>query len=425
MKLFSSNRSKARKGDGGTSAWQSLVNIVTPLFLVSVGIVIGSFQCALVNNDQIISNNTPIDSPLNKPVNQVQELQQIDPHVRRASPPITTQQTGPKTKEWPNWPAVAYEEVGHPLVTKGNSFFNQAQEIYFEQHASKNGKTLMDEFIEVYKNRPDPVNLCGIRINHALALFLAVKRIQPTLVIESGVNAGVSTYFIRAASPTTKIFAIDPLAEPICNQGIRWIDPSDKTINYTGEKFVDLLDLDWIGMISRKEIDVDKTLVFIDDHLHTYKRIAGVMKYGVRHVVIEDNYKNREGATPDDKRSTPKQMFDGKQYKKEADWMFNNIVAYAEFPPIVPPVMAKAYTGDRKPAGGFMVAADQNKDIVAPMLRPDLKKDDMKIYEEMATILGIDPSLKDKFSYMQFMNYNQICHLELLAMPKWNMGLEK
>ena len=55
----------------------------------------------------------------------------------------------------------------------------------------------MDEFIEVYKKRPDPVNMCGIRINHALALFLAVKHIQPSLVVESGVNAGVSTYFIR------------------------------------------------------------------------------------------------------------------------------------------------------------------------------------------------------------------------------------
>ena len=118
-------------------------------------------------------------------------------------------------------------------------------------------------------------------------------------------------------------------------------------------------------------------------------------------------------------------MFDGKEYKMEADWLFNNVVAYAEFPPIVPPIMAKAYPGVRKPAGGFMVAADQNKDIVAPMLRPDLNKDDMKIYEEIATALGIDPSLEDHFSYMQFMNYNQICHLELLAMPPWNMGLEK
>ena len=73
------------------------------------------------------------------------------------------------------------------------------------------------------------------------------------------------------------------------------------------------------------------------------------------------------GATPDDKRSTPKQMFDGKQYKKEADWLFNNIVAYAEFPPIVPPVMAKAYTGERKlwvPCASPVLASECNGDIL-------------------------------------------------------------
>jgi hypothetical protein len=199
----------------------------------------------------------------------------------------------PKNKVWSNWPAVAYEEVGHPLVTKGDSFSNQARELYFQKQA--NGKTLMDEFVEVYNKRPDPVNMCGIRINHAMALFLAVKQIQPSLVIESGVNAGVSTYFIRAASSTTKIFAIDPEEKPICNQGDRWIDPSDKTTNYTGKKFVDLMDLDWKGMVARNEIDPDSTLVFLDDHLHAFKRIAGVMKLGVRHIVVEDNYKLHEG----------------------------------------------------------------------------------------------------------------------------------
>lgn len=111
---------------------------------------------------------------------------------------------GPKMKTWDNWPAIAYEKVGVPLVTKGQSFYHNAHDLYFQKDA--NGKTLMDEFLEVYKNRPDPVNMCGIRINHAMALFLAVKQIQPTLVVESGVNAGVSTYFIRAASPTTKIW---------------------------------------------------------------------------------------------------------------------------------------------------------------------------------------------------------------------------
>jgi len=125
----------------------------------------------------------------------------------------------------------------------------------------------------------------------------------------------------------------------------------------------------------------------------------------------------------EDKRSTPKQVFLGKQYKWEGDWLFNNFVACAEFPPLVPPIMAKASSELRKKAGGFMVAADQNKDIVAPMLRPDLSKEDMKIYQEIATALGVDPALKDKESYMQFMNYNQICHLELLPMPAWNMEL--
>lgn len=214
-----------------------------------------------------------------------------DCEVGRAVPTV---QSGPKTRTWKNWPAVAHENVGAPLVVKGESFFNHARELYFQKQPS--GNTLMDEFLEVYKNRPDPVNMCGIRINHAMALFLAVKQINPTLVVESGVNAGVSTYFIRSASPTTKIFAIDPAEKPICNQGERWVDSSDLTINYTGKNFVDLMDLDWKGMVEKKEVDPESTLLFMDDHLHVFKRLAGVMKFGFRHILIEDNYKYGEGA---------------------------------------------------------------------------------------------------------------------------------
>ena len=224
---------------------------------------------------------------------------------------------GPKTIEWPDWPAIAYEEVGHALVTKGDSVFHHARDFYFESEtktandntlANANANTpttsmtpLMKEFLQIYKNRPDPVNLCGIRINHALALFLAVKQIQPTLVVESGVNAGISTYFIRSASPTTRIFAIDPEEKPICDQGDRWIDSkenieSNKTINYTGGQFVDLMALDWAGMIFRNEVDPSKTLVFLDDHLHTFDRMVDVMKHGLRYILVEDNYKLFEGA---------------------------------------------------------------------------------------------------------------------------------
>jgi len=193
-----------------------------------------------------------------------------------------------------DWPAIAHEAPGHPLVTKGVSFFHSARKLYFEAK-DPNGKRLIDEFLEIYKNRPDKVNLCGIRINHALALFLAIKEINPTLVVESGVNAGQSTYFIRAASPTTRIFAIDPEEEAICNQGKRWLDDSPLTTNYTGKNFKDLLDFDWKGMIERKEVDPDKTLIFLDDHLHTYDRIQSIAKTGLKKVLVEDNYKIGEG----------------------------------------------------------------------------------------------------------------------------------
>lgn len=200
---------------------------------------------------------------------------------------------GPKTKVWDDWPAVAYEAVGYPLVFKGDNIFNHARHLFFTKN--EKGTSLMDEFLQVYKDRPDKTNLCGIRINHALALYLGVKQIQPTLVVESGVNAGQSTYFIRAASPTTAIYAMDPLDKPICAQGKRWMDKSDKTTYYTGADFVDLLKLDWKSKIAKGEVDPQKTLVFLDDHLTSIKRIAHLTKIGIRHVIVEDNYKINEG----------------------------------------------------------------------------------------------------------------------------------
>ena len=76
--------------------------------------------------------------------------------------------------------------------------------------------------------------------------------------------------------------------------------------------------------------------------------------------------------------------------------------------------MAKANNVPRKKAGGFMVAADANTDIVHPILRPDLDASDDLLYKNAMSILGFNPSLADSDSYMQVMNYNQFCYLELM-----------
>jgi len=262
--------------------------------------------------------------------------------------------------------------------------------------------------------------MCGIRINHAMALYLAVKMLKPQLVVESGVNAGVSTYFIRAASAETKIFAIDPLDEPLrnCDQKPRWIDTNgvhkNLTRYYTGKDFVDLLALDWTGMIQKQEVDPSRTVVFLDDHLHAYDRIKSVFGFGLKHVLVEDNYKQGDGATRNDKISTPKQFFYAPQYQERGQWLYDTIKSYAEFPPLVPGFVDQDKTRVRKAAGGFMVHSDPNNDIVAPLLRPDLHERDRQIYQSIARTLGLDLNLGDSVdSYMQFLCYNQMCHLEL------------
>lgn len=142
----------------------------------------------------------------------------------------------PTYQKYP-WDGIPKEEVGHPLVQKGFvDFIDDSRHLFLEN--------LLDEFLEVYAGRPDWTNLCGMRINHSYSLFLAIRHLQPTSIIENGVNAGHSTYIMRAAAPRAKIYPIDPLEEPICNQGKRWVDEKNSEY-FTGTNFKDFADVDW------------------------------------------------------------------------------------------------------------------------------------------------------------------------------------
>jgi hypothetical protein len=306
-----------------------------------------------------------------------------------------------------DWPGIAVEEIGHELVRKGSNFVDDARELFLQY---------LDEFLLVYEARPDKVNLCGIRINHAYALFLTIKVVQPTSIIESGVNAGQSTYFMRAASPDAHIYAIDPLDKPICGQPLRWIDSAvaqNKSTYYTGSAFQDFGDIDWASKIISGDLDPQKTLVFLDDHLKVFDRWNTLLKYGFRHVLLEDNYKDGEGATADDKAGwTPKQMF--ARQDSDAQFLWNSLDSYAEFPPLVAPILSSGRGNQRrKPAGGFLHHLDRNHDIVPPLLRPENDKDDQAIYERICRRLGLDPKMLDKDSYMQILNYNQFAYMEV------------
>jgi hypothetical protein len=358
-----------------------------------------------------VATTTTTTTTTSKPQNQ------IPPSQLRAS-----RSSDSSSIEKSTWPGVPVEAIGHELVRKGVSFVDDARKLFLEH---------LEEFLDVYEARPDKVNLCGIRINHAYALFLAVKALQPTSIIESGVNAGQSTYFMRAAAPDAHIYAIDPLEKPICGQEKRWIDPKTpgKSTYYTGPThFQDFGAIDWGSKIKSGEIDPRRTLVFLDDHRRVFDRWNDVMRHGFRHVLLEDNYKIKEGATADDKAGwTPKQML--ARVDHDSEFLWHSLESYAEFPPLVSPVLS-AGRGDgpstaRKPAGGFLHHRDSNHDIVMPLLRPELdpRGEDAALFEKICRRLGLDPKMLDNDSYMQVLNYNQFSYLQVRPASPYLLSL--
>jgi hypothetical protein len=233
-------------------------------------------------------------------------------------------------------------------------------------------------------------------INHALAIFYAVWVLDPTTIIELGVNAGQSMYFFHKAKPTVEVYALDPAENPICKQK-RWTDTSGYTKYYLGKDFIDIGDFDWLGMAKNRAINPERTLAFIDDHMDVMDRYPPLFKAGIKHIMIEDNYKLHKGATCQDRAvHTPKQMF--QKGSADGNWLFNNVISYAEFPPLVPPIMSK-YSGEKKKAGGVLHPGDKNDDIVAPLLRSDMNEEDLKMYKNVVKKLDLDPTLEELESY--------------------------
>lgn len=133
--------------------------------------------------------------------------------------------------------------------------------------------TWIDEFLDVFAQRPIQDNQGGVNAVGAFSLWYFLKRQQPTLVVESGVWKGQTTWLIEQALPDAQIICFDP------NRKIREYEspnaeyPKGDFAKYNFPKF-----------------DADKTLVFFDDHQDAVKRTVHARKKGFSHLVFDDNY---------------------------------------------------------------------------------------------------------------------------------------
>lgn len=183
----------------------------------------------------------------------------------------------------------------------------------------------IDEFADLYKNKPISNNTGGMKFPHMFLMWYLVKKIKPKFLIESGVWKGLGTWFIEKASPDTKLFCIDP------NPYYRIY--TSKNAEYYTEDFSTLT----------LDLDPTNTLVFFDDHQNALERLIQSKNKNFSKLIFEDNYPYDQGDCYSLKKILSGNNFimdyAGNRQKYDANsehknYLLNNIKLYQEMPPM-------------------------------------------------------------------------------------------
>jgi hypothetical protein len=324
-----------------------------------------------------------------------------------------SQECGYTASSWPGRPTSAIG-AGQLVQLGGGLPQGLNPRVFLEEH--------LHEFGAVYRARPFQ-NTCGVLLHHAFALWAMVRTLQPSVVIESGVNTGLSTYFIRSAAPDATIICIDPKDFPICDKTHHRWKPTSKVYYLTGTHFADFEKVDWAAKVAEFGLPPDwasTALAFFDDHMSSYHRLPVCQKLGIRDIIFEDNYLPGFGdlrvRTSEDKKLWEgdivgnsklgfgmKQLFDRGLSDSDAARAVKIVESYAEFPPLlfwVPSTMRagvafghrlgtkKVYTDE------VLLGPSSNKTLYPePVLRPDVCSGHLDLLKQVVQAIGVGPKI--------------------------------
>jgi hypothetical protein len=135
-------------------------------------------------------------------------------------------------------------------------------------------KELIEDFKEfqvLYEKRPFESNEGGMRLGHSFALYCILRKINPSLIVESGVLKGQGTWLIENICPNAEIICID-------------IYPDKRKYTSKKAKYYtdDFRHLDWSNI-------PENSLAFFDDHQNAVDRLIYSKWSGFKHIIFEDN----------------------------------------------------------------------------------------------------------------------------------------
>jgi hypothetical protein len=129
------------------------------------------------------------------------------------------------------------------------------------------------EFRDVYLESPITMNSGGANFPSGVNLFLMARCLAPSLIVESGVYKGQSSYFLASACPRAKIHAFD----------VNLKELSHRTPGVTYHEY------DWVTAEMKRDPS-SPGLCFFDDHQNQALRVIQAHERGFRHMIVDDSW---------------------------------------------------------------------------------------------------------------------------------------
>jgi hypothetical protein len=126
-------------------------------------------------------------------------------------------------------------------------------------------------FWQLFRSRPFGENMGGSGFHNAFWIYLSCRTLNPSLVVESGVWKGHTSWLLRQTCPRAEIHGFDINLSRLDYQG--------------GVKFHLM---DW-SAFPLTHVDPDRALVFFDCHINHARRIIEAHERGIRHLLFDDN----------------------------------------------------------------------------------------------------------------------------------------
>ena len=149
-----------------------------------------------------------------------------------------------------------------------DSYLKKINLVIDKEKLAKNVKI----FDDIYYNSPVKHLGSGIGYNQALTLFILIKIINPTDVIESGVMRGFTTYIIdKATNSDTQIHCFD-----ISYEKLEYKSDKAKYIQKDIET-------------AKLELKGEKVIAYWDDHVSQIDRIQFSIKNNIKYNIFDDD----------------------------------------------------------------------------------------------------------------------------------------